>query len=69
MEFTTNAGGKMFKVEITQKNWDGNGNDRIFTSHPINEYQLSNKLRSIVNAYHLPSTEIRVNGELIDPSS
>lgn len=54
----------MARIVITQKNWDGNGNDRRFYSYPRNNQEMASRLVAIRRAYNLDSGSTRV--EIVD---
>lgn len=50
----------MLTIEITQKNWDGKGNDRTFYKRGVRESELERKLGQIARAYNQEHTEVQV---------
>lgn len=53
-------------VVVTQHDWDGQGNDRSFTSH-VRASALDTKLRDVARAYNLANgrTSVTVNGKAV----
>lgn len=49
----------MNKIQVTQKNWNGKGDNRTFT-YWVKTGQVALKLRDISRAYNMDNTEVAV---------
>lgn len=49
----------MRKITVTQKNWNGKGDDRSFT-YWVKPDQVPLKIRDIERAYNMDATEVTI---------